>query len=130
MSGPVVRCEKCLNLIPEEPNTPLESREPCPLCGSKARNYAISLGGSIRGLATVTAELTFVGAKESEPPPQTAAKGSILLEAGYELKWLELTEHGAWCVQVFRGDELIEMSSAIDPQDALLAVVEALLPPR
>jgi hypothetical protein len=61
-------------------------------------------------------------------PPKVEAKTSRLLEAGYELKWNELTEHGAWLLMVYRDDALIEMAVGLDPQDALLAVIETLLP--
>ena len=53
-----------------------------------------------------------------------------LEDAGFDLKWLRLSSGGAWMLQVYDDQgTFIDGSIQDDPQDALLAVSERLLPP-
>lgn len=52
-----------------------------------------------------------------------------LADALYRLEWLRLSDEGAWMLRVFDGSgACVEISAADDPQDALLAVADQLLP--
>jgi hypothetical protein len=64
-------------------------------------------------------------------PLSIAAKAVAhkLADALYRLEWLRLSEDGAWMLRVFdHSGACVEISSADDPQDALLAVADRLLP--
>lgn len=129
-SEPFVRCAKCRTVLPEPPNTPLEKRNPCPTCGSTGRE--ISVTGAIVATSQVTANVVVnppaATARASAGSPQVAI-GS-LEDAGFDVQWLQLSEGGPWIVRVFdRQGEWIDGSVQDDPQDALLAVSERLLPP-
>jgi hypothetical protein len=109
---PVVSCGECGTVLPEPPGLTPEQRVPCPECGSTSRSVSI----------TVTAAVAVADAVE--PLPQTR-----LREQGFSLRWLQLSEGGAWMLQVFdEGGHFRDGAMADDPEEALLAVAERLLP--
>ncbi len=125
---PVVRCADCLTMLAEPPNTPLERRIPCPECGSKARSYAIALTAALMMQPDM--------AQPGMAQPEIASEARVvsaeasLADAGLSLEWLRLSSGGAWMVRVYdRDGEFIDGSIQDDPQDAILAVSERLLPP-
>jgi hypothetical protein len=68
------------------------------------------------------------GPRERTP----ANRGHRKLEdAGFDLQWQRLSKDGAWMIWVFdRQGTFIDGSIQDDPQEALLAVCERLLPPQ
>ena len=61
---------------------------------------------------------------------RSSAVTETLEDAGFDLQWLRLSERGPWLVRVFdRQGDLIDVAEADDPQEAILAVSERLLPP-
>lgn len=67
---------------------------------------------------------------EADPPQVVIQERELVLEdAGYDVQWVRLSEGGAWLVRVFdRSGDFIDGAMADDPQDAILAVSEKLLP--
>jgi hypothetical protein len=116
-SEPVVRCAQCLTVLAEPPNTPLAKRKPCAQCGSTGRNYAIHLSATLQ-----------VGGNLVQGAEAREAERSVY-DVGYELQWLQLSEGGAWMLRVFDKDgNWIDGAVAEDPEEAILAVAERLLP--
>jgi len=71
----------------------------------------------------ITATVVVTGVAEVVSAP--------LEDAGFDVQWLELSEGGGWMVRVFeRQGTWIDGSIQDDPQEALLAVCERLLPPQ
>ena len=69
-------------------HTPPEKRQACARCGEKNRTFALSRFASI-GLAETTA-------------PGVDAVGA---DQAFSLRWLRLTEDGAWLLQVHDENE-------------------------
>ena len=42
-NSPVVKCGKCLAVLDDAPNIPVEQRTPCPNCGSTARVFEVEI---------------------------------------------------------------------------------------
>jgi hypothetical protein len=61
-------------------------------------------------------------------PPGSILLHTLSLEPTY-LLFTELTDQGAWACQVFKDGELHDMAVAATTTDALLAVIDRLLPP-
>lgn len=51
-------------ILDEDPTTPVERRQPCPVCGSRSRLFTISVGGALRttGRANISVSGTASGA--------------------------------------------------------------------
>jgi hypothetical protein len=125
-SEPIVRCV-CNTLLAEPPNTPPEQRMKCPNCGSTARSFSITAEAGVYLVAGVSAELSVTTARPTSPPP--SVETLPLEDAGFDVTWLRLSEGGAWMVRVFDRDGVfVDGGIADDPQDAILAVCERLLP--
>lgn len=135
VSERVVRCASCLSLLAEPPNTPPEHRIPCPNCGSTARNYAITLSASIVPQADLVIQVSPATVRLGAPAPQIeVVKPEIVIgnldDAGFALRWLKLSEGGAWMLRAFDQKGTYVAGTVQDnPQDALLAIAEELLPP-
>jgi ribosomal protein S27E len=121
MTETLSHCGACGATLAEPPDIPADKRVPCPECGSTRR--------TIYGSATLTVNVT-VGAataRASASSPKVVIEN--LEDAGFSVQWLRLSEGGAWMVRVFdRQDEWLDGAIADDPQDAILAVSERLLP--
>jgi hypothetical protein len=106
---------------------------PCPNCGSKNRHYSITLGTAVE--LNVAMSVTALKSKQLGPAVEArveraASVGAALEDAGFSVTWLRLSDGGAWMVRVLdRKDEFIDGAMADDPQEAILAVAERLLPP-
>ena len=113
----LVECGQCGTTLPEPPDIPAERRKPCSECGSTRR--------TIYGSASLT-----VGVSLGASAAAAEAVVEKLEDAGFSVQWLRLSEGGAWMVRVFdRQGGWLDGSIADDPQDAILAVSERLLPP-
>jgi hypothetical protein len=122
---PVVRCAQCLTLLAEPPNTAPEKRVPCPECGALARIYAITL--SARVVTDVVIQPPPAEATASAPTAEVAV--AKLADAHYSLQWLRLSGGGAWMLRVLDPEgDFRDGAISDDPQEALLAVAERLLP--
>ena len=130
MAYPTVRCGTCFTVLAKNPGVPVDEGMICPVCGGKTRNYAMAIASAIRLSANVEEPRVSVHVSRAQPPEVENAKTARLRRDGYRLDWSELTETGAWWVKVYRGDELIDSGAGLDPKDALLAVIETLLPLR
>ena len=77
----------------------------------------------------MTAETEVAVVATAPLPEQAEAVAEKLADATYSLQWHRLTEDGAWMLFVFNEEgEFVDISVAFEPQDALLAVAERLLP--
>jgi hypothetical protein len=125
----LVRCGNCSELLAEPSDLP--------------ESAAASLSALRREAPDVREEPCRDGCRErrgggrrlgrERPRGQGYPTGSIarLEDAGFDLQWLRLSEGGAWMVRVFdRHGTWIDGSIQDDPQEALLAVCERLLPPQ
>jgi hypothetical protein len=125
-SEPVVRCASCFRPLPEPPNIPMEDRVPCRNCGGMNRSYEIGLTATL----AMQPDMTQPGMAQPEIPAEAVGVAGSLADAGFSLQWLRLSRGGAWMQRVFDDrEEYIDGSIQDDPQDALLAVSERLLPP-
>ena len=123
---PIVRCA-CGELLAEPLDTPPEQRVKCPNCGSTARHYSITAEAGVYLVAGLSAELS-VTARPTSPPP--SVETLPLEDAGFDVTWLRLSDDGPWMVRVFdRQGGFIDGSIADDPDEAIVAVAERLLPP-
>jgi len=48
MTTSTVSCANCKTILSESPNVPVESRIPCPSCGSTARLFGVMTAGSVQ----------------------------------------------------------------------------------
>jgi hypothetical protein len=65
-----------------------------------------------------------------ETPAEAVGVEGSLVEIGFSVEWWQLSPGGAWMVRVFDDQgKWIDGSIQDDPQDAILAVSERLLPP-
>jgi hypothetical protein len=125
----LVRCGNCSELLAEPSDLPEAQRRPCPHCGAKHRTFEKNLAATVAVSADVVVAVSAASARAGTGYPT----GSIarLEDAGFDLQWLRLSEGGAWMVRVFdRQGTWIDGSIQDDPQEALLAVCERLLPPQ
>jgi hypothetical protein len=136
-STTVVRCGACGKTLAEPPGLNPERRQPCPNCGSTARNFAVSITTQAVTItdviATVTKDVTIQApaaeATAEAPAPEVIAPR--LEELGFQLRWWQLSEGGAWMLRVFNdAGDFIDASIQDSPADALLAVAERLIPPE
>jgi len=124
----ITRCGNCKTVLAEPSDTPPEQRIPCPNCGSKVRQFEKNLTATVVASADVMTVGTRAEARAEGIPG--AARIDQLEDAGFDVQWIRLSEGGPWMVRVFdRQGNYIEGSVQHDPQDALLAVSERLLPP-
>jgi DNA-directed RNA polymerase subunit M/transcription elongation factor TFIIS len=124
----IVFCKDCQTVLAEPPDTKPEKRSRCPKCGSKAREFhAAGIVASSAVSASVEVRAVGASAEASAPSPQVLTEQ--LEDAGFDVQWLQLTDNGAWLVRIFdRQGECIDMAANDDSQDAILAVIERLLP--
>lgn len=123
---PVVRCASCFRPLPEPPNIPIEDRVPCLNCGGMNRNYEVTLTAT----ALVQPDLVQPGMAQPETPAEAASVAGSLAEIAFRVDWWQLSPGGAWMIRVFDDQgKWIDGSIQDDPQDAILAVSERLLPP-
>jgi DNA-directed RNA polymerase subunit RPC12/RpoP len=128
----VVKCGECSTVLAEPSDTPLENRVPCPKCGSKVRSFAVGLEASIVATSDITGRVTRSAAinATTEITATPAEVTETLEDAGFDVQWLRLSEGGPWMVRVFdRAGKFIDGSIADNPEDAILAVSEKLVPP-
>jgi hypothetical protein len=107
----------------------------------------VVISAHVAGFVTESADVTVhppaaVARAGADPPEVKITEGvpdeiaranesieaSKLREAGFSVSWWELSEGGPAMVRVFKGDEYADGSIADDPQDAILAVIESLIP--
>jgi hypothetical protein len=96
----------------------MEEREPCPTCGATSRTFELS--GSVSAAV--------------------AAGGTVALEVaqtrlrsyGYGIRWTEPTgPDGSWLIEVLDNEgKLIEAGMGDNRDDAILGVIESVLPPE
>ena len=80
---------------------------------------SLAMSWEVQGAAAVHAAL----------PTEAEALAHELADAEYSLQWLRLSDGGAWMLRVFdRSGITVDLAAADDPQEALLAVAERLLP--
>jgi hypothetical protein len=105
--------------------------------GREALGHAISLlqqvdptpRKNVTALAGMSWESQAVVTSAVSLPQEAEAVAEKLADAAFTLQWLRLSEGGAWMLRVFDETEAcVDMSVNDDPQDALLAVAERLLP--
>jgi phage FluMu protein Com len=123
-----VRCANCKALL-REPESVVGIRQPCPVCGSVNRLSEVELSATVVATSFITASPVLLGrtrAVLSDLPEGRLT--NQLREVGFLLKWDQLTENGEWMLRVYRDEDLVDASVAVDKQDALLAVAESLLP--
>ena len=126
MPGPV-RCGNCSELLAEPSDLPEAQRRPCPHCGSKRRIFEKNIAAPVA--VSVVVAVSAATARAGTGQPTVGIEK--LEDAGFDVQWLELSEDGKWMVRVFdRQGTFIDGSIQDDPQDALLAVSERLLPPQ
>jgi hypothetical protein len=114
-----VRCGQCNELIAEPSNLPPEQRKPCPNCGATSRNFGVHISAALVIHTDVVAQAELSSAAEKV---EKAAH-----DAGYELQWLKLPT--TWMLRVFdRDGNFLAGSIQESPEDALLAVADAMLP--
>ena len=74
---------------------------------------------------TPNAAMSLVVVQGEKPKPPNL----VLEDAGFDVSWQRLSEGGAWLVLVHdREGNLVDGSMAGDPEEAILAVVDRLLP--
>jgi hypothetical protein len=123
----VTRCGNCNTVLAEPSDTPPEKRVECPNCGSKVRIFEKNLTATVVASADVVVVAVPAEARASATPGQVRI--DQLEDAGFDMQWLRLSEGGAWMLQVFdREGSYIAGSVQDDPQDALLAVSDQILP--
>jgi phage FluMu protein Com len=128
MDDRTIRCGNCKALL-REPESVIEIRQPCPVCGSVNRLSEVELSASVVATSFITASPVLLG--RTRAVLSNLPEGDLtsqLREVGFLLKWDQLTENGEWMLRVYRDDDLVDASVAVDKQDALLAVAESLLP--
>jgi hypothetical protein len=124
----ITRCGNCQTVLAEPSDTPPEQRVPCPNCGSKVRIFEKNITATIVPRGDVVVVATPAEARAEGIAPNVRI--DQLEDAGFDVRWLRLSEGGAWMVRVYdREGSYIDGSVQDDPQDALLAVSERLLPP-
>lgn len=126
MAGQTVsRCGECGATLAEPPDIAAEKRVPCPECGSTRRTIL----ASATLMANVTVTASAAAARASAPAPRVVMEQ--LEDVGFSVTWLRLSDDGAWMVRVFdREGAWLDGALADDPQEAILAVSERLLPPE
>ncbi len=125
MDTKTVRCAHCKSLL-REPGFPTAMREPCAVCGSVNRLHDVEVSSSIVAASFLTSSPLLLG--RTRAVLSGVPDGSRLREAGFLLKWDELTGEGVWLLRVYRGNEFVDAAVASDEHEALRAVGEALLP--
>lgn len=124
----VVRCGNCKAVLAEPSDLPPEQRKGCPTCGSTQRQFEKNLTATVVTGADVVVVAAPAEGRATATPPQVRI--DELEDAGFDLQWLQLSPGGAWMVRAYdRDGNWIAGSVQDDPQDALLAVSERLLPP-
>ena len=101
-------------------------REPCAVCGSVNRLHDVDVNSSVVAASFLTSSPLLLG--RTRAVLSGLPDGSRLREAGFLLKWDELTDNGVWLLRVYRGNEFVDAAVAADEHEALRAVGEALLP--
>jgi hypothetical protein len=110
----------------------LTSREGSPVSLSADARAALSRALDLLrqiDFPAMTAETEVAVVATAPLPKQAEAVAEKLADATYSLQWHRLTEDGAWTLFVFNEEgEFVDISAAFDPEEALLAVAERLLP--
>jgi hypothetical protein len=125
VSEPKVTCGNCGRKLEERSDLTPEQREPCPICGSTTRTFAVTasaaVGVAAAGIATAVVE--------NVPAEELPLAAEIRGRYQATLQWFAL-ENGHWLLHVLndRG-EVVEGGIGDDPEEALLEVYERLIPP-
>jgi hypothetical protein len=136
----------CRTVLDESESTPKGARSPCPNCGSIDRFVSAEVvakpaeaqaeGGLHRVHASDTIDIQPVEAAKVEsvgkvyPARLIQEQIAVLLPIRYRVEWLEPTNpDGSYTVSIYDdNDNLIDMAESTNPEDAILAVAERLLP--
>ena len=112
--------------LDEPSDLPADAREPCPVCGSMARTFHVSITAVVEVSGSVA--VTHVPASEvpaDETPEAEAVRGRYRAT----LDWQTLPD-GTWLVQVFNSaGVLVDGGIGDNAEDALLELYERLIPP-
>jgi hypothetical protein len=122
-----VSCLDCGAVIERgDPPDPLNP-QPCPNCGSARRSVALGAITMV-GTSTLSIGASITAAGKVSPAPKTTAIGPAthVCEVWITPPSDDLAYH---FVEVVRGDEVIAQGMGDDLVDALLGVIEYLLPP-
>ena len=104
----------------------MDERKPCRWCGGMNRNYDPTLTATV----FVQPDMAQPGMTQPAIPADALDAADTLEDAGFDVTWLQLSEDGAWMVRVHdRQGRFVGGSIQDDPQSAILAVAEDLLPP-
>jgi hypothetical protein len=125
-SEATVACGNCGRQLDERTDLPVEERQPCPVCGSTARSFSVTVTAAV-GVASVMGAVAHVGnvPAADQTPEAEAIRGRYRAT----LDWYKL-EDGHWMLHVLneRG-EVVEGGIGDDTEEALLEVYERLIPP-
>jgi hypothetical protein len=117
----VVTCGNCSKVLSERSDTEASKRSPCPNCGSTVRQFNVTMEAAV----TLDAAMSLVVVQGEKPKPPDL----VLEDAGFDVSWQRLSEGGAWLVFVRdREGNLVDGSMADEPEEAILAVVDRLIP--
>jgi hypothetical protein len=127
-----VSCSNCGISLDDDPSGSIESRQPCPNCGSLARTINVVVGGAVdlRGRGSLE-----VGGRSAWSSPVTATTlpapvTSIGLEATHTAQIKLVPMHdGTWLVEVTATNGYIKTGMGDSPADALLDLIAYMLPP-
>jgi hypothetical protein len=139
----IVACKECGESMAESSDTPLDRRQPCPRCGSRARSFTVgetdglgrddgreSVSGEPGDDLIVRAPTATVGVSAGPAPRQSISDTFVAADHTYTVTHTR-TPGGAWVTQVYTADgTLLDMSVQSDATDALLAVIDSILPPQ
>lgn len=130
-------CAGCRRKVNEPDNLPLEEREPCPDCGTAARDDLRSLwshAGLAGTAATVSHGLTLghsmkVQAKAHEAAPAATESAYVRITVPTIVRTLAIMEptdlEGSYTVMVYDDrDRLLAVAEDMTRDDAILAVFE------
>ena len=136
-----VRCRDCGQPVDESSNTPFDERQACPACGSRSRSFFVevadhALAWDDAGIVRVT-----IDASDSTTDTAPTAHPDVGARREHPRDTVTVADHtytvthtqtpgGAWITQVYdeRG-RLLDLAAQNDVTDALLAVIESLIPP-
>jgi hypothetical protein len=125
-SSTTVACGNCGRKLEERSDLPAEQREPCPVCGSTARSFSVTVSAAV-GVASALSAVAHVGSVPAAD--QTPEAAAIRGRHQATLDWYKL-EDGHWMLHVLneRG-EVVDGGIGDNTEEALLEVYERLIPP-
>jgi hypothetical protein len=131
-----VACKECGTPLDEPSDTPIDDRDGCPKCGSMARAFAVGNDLDQRSAMTsaaddLTIHVPTATARTGQPERirRFPADAVTVADHTYTVT-LTQTPGGAWIAQVYsEAGTQIDMTVQGAAEDALLTVIDAMIPP-